>query len=110
MLLIKFAVGALVGAVYFWAVSGWKKSQSPLFKARRAAGWWGLISAELMILTLGYRDAHTGGGNDLLIDMVFGFSSWLLIGVPTSIVFGLATYIVVRVIKKPVSSTSEAQR
>jgi len=98
MIFIKMAVGAMVGALYFFAISGWRRNGSPWFRARRAAAWLGLIAAEIMMLTVGYHKAvQLDQGTRLFADLLFGFGAWLMLGVPSSILIGLATYIVARV-------------
>lgn len=85
------AVGAVVGAIYFFAISGWKKNPTPSFIGRRAAAWWGLISAELFFISL-----KAPGGKDLGLtaDLIFGFSAWIIFGVSTSLLFGFAVFTV----------------
>lgn len=83
------AVGALVGGLYFFVLSGWRRDHSPFFKARRAAAWWGLFTAELMLLVL----KAPGQGQNQLADIVFGLSGWIIFGITTSLIFGLAFYI-----------------
>jgi hypothetical protein len=108
MIFIKMAAGAIVGALYFFAISGWGRNGMPWFRARRAAAWWGLIAAELLMLVVGYpASAQFDLVTRVFADLMFGFSAWLMLGLPSSILFGLATYIVVRA-RRPSSPAPKA--
>lgn len=101
MIILKLVIGTLIGTLYFFAVSGWRKNQSLGFKARRITGWTGLILAELMFISMSYPNPNNQEiSNDLSVDLTFAFISWLFIAVPISVVVGVSTYFIYRILQK----------